>query len=128
MLWLGFFIHIQLYISQLSALTHLGEAVSLSFKPESDINQKSCSQIENPISTVLHSLFVYIQMLVSHIKVTNQSSISFSICRPDLCFPRTDISQLSDVYHYNESKSLLFRDSYRYFIFRVKFKINIVRN
>jgi hypothetical protein len=31
---------------------YYGEAISLSSKPKSDISQKSCSQLENPISTV----------------------------------------------------------------------------
>src|ERR1035437_3510677 len=66
-------------------------------------------------------LFVYIQRLVSHIKVTNQAPISIPIYRPDLCFPRTAKSQLSEKYQYNEPISQLFRDSYRYFIFDVKF-------
>ena len=35
-------------------------------QPESDNSQKTCSQFENPISTVWVFLLVYIQRLVSH--------------------------------------------------------------
>jgi len=103
-----------------------GEAISLSSKPESDINQKSCSQLENPTSTAW-TFFVRLHTKVGQSQLaTNQSPISIRIYRPDLCFPRTVTSQLSEECHYNEPTSLLFRDSYRNFIFDVKFRRNIV--
>ena len=103
-----------------------GEAISLSAKPESPINQKSCSQLENPISTVW-AFFVCLHTEVGQSHLSHQPiPYSIRIYRPDLCFPRTALSQLSDVYQYNELISQLFRDSYRQFIFDVKFKRNIV--
>ena len=120
------FILIQFYISHLSALTPLGEAVSLSFKPQSDINQKSCLQIENPISTV-SEFFVGLHTKVGQSHSSHQPiHYSIRIFRPDLCFPRTVISQLSEECQNNKSISQLFRDSYRHFIFDVKFRRNIV--